>query len=187
MRIFNRETSKKTVLTLACISVFIFMSGLGIGYLVFGGSEAAELPGDTDNVANMGPKSVLPETNVIFEYNFLECGHTITRSPTASLTGMTEDEIRKMYPGYTILQFAKENLLMQCKIEGHCPDHYLLKLEEGRLYVYRTDEVTLKPGQLMNLSIDVTSVDETAVEALSKGIAFSSLSDIDIYLENLDS
>lgn len=70
MRIFNRETSKKTVLTLACISVFIFMSGLGIGYLVFGGSEAAEPPGDTDNVANMGQKSVLPETNVIFEYNF---------------------------------------------------------------------------------------------------------------------
>ena len=83
--------------------------------------------------------------------------------------------------------FTTSKVKLKREIEGYCPKHYLLMLENSRVCVKRTDPDTLLPYVVMELPVSIGALDETVRMELETGIPFDSLEQIDAYFESLES
>ena len=74
------------------------------------------------------------------------------------------------------------------RFEGYCPEHLVLQTDDdGALKVMRMQAETLENLCVLEISGTFDDFDKETIQQLQQGEAFSSLDEINQYLENLDS
>ena len=135
-----------------------------------------------EQVAQMGEETVSPDARVLWRYH-MACGHVVEREDAQPAIGKTKAELEAAYGVDSVSSFGNAAVVMELESPLCCPDHYLLKLEEGVLTVRKTGD-DLQEEIL--LTLDVTLPPDAAAEC-EQGLCFDSLEDINVYLEGLDS
>lgn len=157
---------------------------------LFGGGNAVEEePVQTpETVGADTPREALVAENAEVEWlaRFSECGHEVALDPPGSIAGMTRKELAIAYPDYTIEIFDAEYVRMAKSVEGYCPEHYLLTMGADALVISKMDLATLAQKEVMRIIADTSALDEEALAALSEGVTFDSLEDINAYLEGAE-
>lgn len=82
-----------------------------------------------------------PNTLMIFKTYYTKCKHYINsyEDIDASAVNLTQEEIKEKYKGWKIEQFSEEQILLEREEEEYCNEHYKLKLEDGKVYIYIID------------------------------------------------
>ncbi|MEG1560591.1 MAG: hypothetical protein RRY79_01670 [Clostridia bacterium] len=175
------EFKKMRVLMILGFVITLFV-GFLIGAIVFDRQD-----GDALNVSKAGELSVLPTTNVEWEFKFI-CGHIEKQTGRRDITGLTKSEILKLYENADITFMDKDNVKISVYSEEYCEQHYLLVLMEGdMLAVMHTNIDTLRSEQLAVIPINTEGIDEGTLTELAAGKLFDSLSEIDAFIEGIDS
>jgi len=129
---------------------------------------------------------VSASTVVEWAASFTECGHEVRSEGLMDTLGMAMEDVALRHPEYDIRIFSSERALLRRTLEGYCPRHYVLKLSDDGLGVFQTDEASLKIVSIMNLDADAFDFNGAEMEALTVGIAFNNLEDINRYLESAE-
>lgn len=82
-----------------------------------------------------------PNTLMIFKTYYTKCKHYINsyEDIDASAVNLTQEDIKEKYRGWKIEQFSEEQILLEREEEEYCNEHYKLKLEDGKVYIYIID------------------------------------------------
>ena len=142
---------------------------------------------DAQAVGGERAACILNTTEVEWISAFTACGHECVEKDSESAVGMTLAELKDTYTDYEVRLFTASKVKLKREIEGYCPKHYLLMLENSRVCVKRTDPDTLLPYVVMELPVSISAIDETVRMELETGIPFDSLKQIDAYFESLES
>lgn len=174
-------------------TVLALIAGMLLGYVL----QPSEAPGQSVQnqaeaapVDRIGVVSILPTTRVERETCFLQCGHTVisTLKNASGFTGLTKTELADRYPKAIITSFSSDLVHIVERFEGYCPEHFvLLFAEEGMLKVMRMQAETLENVCVLEIPDALEGLDAETAEQLQQGEAFSSLDEINRYLENLES
>lgn len=145
--------------------------------------------GDTTTVDHIGRVNILPDTIIQCVYRFSGCEHTIERQiDPLTYVGQTQDEFLNEYRDHEIESFSSELVQLRCLRLGPCPQHIMLRADEmGQLIVYQTSEQALEVKEIQLLPIYAASFPSEIAEELYEGIVFSSIDEINEYLENAES
>ena len=131
-------------------------------------------------------ETVLDNAKVEWIGRFAGCGHELALPSGGSLAGMDKKAAGEAFPGYIIEFFDSENVRLVKSFEHMCPEHYTIKLYEGALVITKTDPETYEYREIMRIAADVEGLDALTLSALEKGVSFSSLSDINSFLESAE-
>lgn len=171
---------------LILLAVTALVTGLAIGMLL--GLNLGE-----ENVTAVGAtglKSVLPTTRICKETYFTKCTHRLDELvDPKGFIGYTEEEMRAFYGDNAVKRFTTEEVVVTQTVDGCCPAHYLLKHNpSGELCVYMTDPVTYGQNLVKVLpGYSREELTQSLAAPLAEGVVFATLSEIDGYLENMES
>ena len=103
--------------------------------------------------------------------NYKECGHSkfqYSELPK-ELINLRENEIENLYSNWRVDSFSSKNLVLSQDVEGYCDEHYLLKLGDDNIEIFRLiDKNRIKFYKDTNISKEyLTSTD---INELEEGI-----------------
>lgn len=79
---------------------------------------------------------------LVLKKYYKKCDHTINEyveMPT-EFVNMTEEDIKKEYQEWEIIGFSPEEVILYKEIDDKCDEHFLLKLEDGKVVIYKVLE-----------------------------------------------
>jgi len=182
-----RQFIKENYRFLLCVLSGIFC-GMIVGFALY--PRVMQTPeNNVQTVDHIGRINILPDTLIHCTYRFTGCEHVIDRSIDPLVhVGQTKEEFLNEYRDTEIQSFSSERVQLRCLKQGPCPQHIMLRADEtGQLSIYQTKEDTLEVTNIQILSIFVAAFPSEIAEELYEGIVFSSLDEINEYLENIES
>lgn len=120
---------------------------------------------------------------------YSRCEHAVTRRVTApvELHGKTIEEVQPLYDGWRITEFSPVEIKMEKRPELFCPDHAVLMPNAvGRLCVFENkygDALAL----VRELETEITSLPAAVQEDVTEGMGFSTLTELEQWLESAES
>lgn len=165
------------------VGVFVASLALGVGLAFVTGlpNLGRYLPkwlGNAPSEQNTpaGPTDrVLVDTGWTIDYmtTYRGCGDTVTEtsSPPQEMLGLSLDDLRQLYPDWTIASFEKGRAQLTRSVDGLCPDmerYRYVRLEADRINVYLG-----RPPRLMYkefFTIDPEALRQADRERLEAGV-----------------
>ena len=97
------------------------------------------------------------------------CGHikTETRETEDALAGKTKEEILKIHPDWKIYEFTSELLSAEQTIDETCDSHYVIKLKNNTLYVYKKNNLS---ESVKKQEISTSMLTKEDIKELENGI-----------------
>lgn len=128
-------------------------------------------------------------SSVVQNTTFSACGHTASHTVESSELSLLDIQtIASQFPDSTVKKETDGTIVVQKEVDGYCPEHFVLKCDDmGTLSVYKTNPQTAVSEEVQKLSNDVSLLENDLVAELENGLAFASMADIDVYLENIES
>lgn len=173
---------------LILVSLIALAAGCALGVLV-GLAIQAEEP-ETEPAGRIGVAAILPTTRMERRIAFQKCGHAKTDVlDAAAFVGYTKEELASFYQMCEVEAFSGERVVLTQRLDACCPDHVLLKARsDGTLSVYQTDAEFFIEQLIRVLTLDPeATIAADELSALQSGMVFDTLSDVDAYLESLES
>ncbi len=121
--------------------------------------------------------------------SYTRCEHVVTRRVTApaELYGKTLKEVEPLYEEWQITEFSPKLIKMEQKPDIYCPDHMVLMPDgAGVLCVFQNkygDALAL----VSELDLELSSLPAAIQEELRVGIGFSTLAELEEWLESVES
>jgi hypothetical protein len=139
----------------------------------------------TDKLVVETNKTLLEATMKLERY-YIKCGHTLDEEhPLESrYIGKTEDELGALFPKWQIKRFTPEQVVLRMELDAYCPDHYLIKEEDGYLVIFRSDKDTGIPLIVEAMEISLEQLSQETIEEMKEGIVVDSIEGVEQVLEN---
>ncbi len=85
---------------------------------------------------------ISPNGIIIEKQYFKDCDHIIRNEIPAeeNLINCTKEELAKKYSGWNIEEFTSNKVTLYKESEGFCPEHYVIRENNGVLAVYTIDK-----------------------------------------------
>lgn len=121
--------------------------------------------------------------------SYTRCEHVVTRRVTApvELIGKTLADVQALYPEWQITDFSPAEIKMTQTPDIHCPDHMVLMPNgAGFLCVFQNkygDGLAL----VSELKTEMSSLPAAVQEELKQGVGFSTLAELESWLESVES
>lgn len=136
-----------------------------------------EIGGDEDHI------------NVVVKYVdiYSECGHSTQNMEQyydVEMGSVKKDVVRK-HEEYSLLEESGNILIFQRVHSKKCANHFLVKVEDDKLKVYRVSADTYELYQVTD--IEPTLLREDMLAVLEKGIYANSLEELFMLLEDIES
>ena len=182
---------KHPKLVIALLVIFIFCMAGVTGYIL-AQNEPRIVQDDTAEPSSISVDSdtarISSDATVTWDYVYSMCGHHIyvESSVDESMVGMTFTVLQEERPDLRIISFDTDQLVLQKSFDCYCPDHYILRRHEDMLAVYRTSVGTDQQYIYLEVPIRFSSITTEQQEALDVGKVFGSLSDLELYLEDIE-
>ncbi len=127
------------------------------------------------------------DADIEIEYTYKMCGHKekVTQTGDGRFSGKTAKEIKNEYPGCNIREFGEHNLVIQMDVDEYCPQHYIVKLDNGKVCIFKTSRSTGTSDLYLDLKLDVTAVKQEEIPRLELGVVFENTTDVNNYLYDL--
>ena len=120
-------------------------------------------------------------------YPLRACGHPPGDGPLAELYGKTLDEVAALYPEWRITEFGASLIKMEQQPDMFCPDHMVLMPNgAGVLCVFQNkygDGLAL----VNELDLELSALPSAIQEDLRHGMGFSTLAELEQWLESVES
>lgn len=175
---FARRNKKRIAYMLTTLCMLFL--GLFLGLLIGPKEDVEPLPTQGFTGVSMAVKTLM-------KADFAACSHEIVTVGGENLTGKTREEAEIAYPGWTLVSFENGEAVFEKTYLGYCPAHYILRLIDKELGIYRTNETTYVEKRLMVLDYDAEALDDAERAELERGLAFDDLNGINAYLESAES
>lgn len=129
------------------------------------------------------------DSTMVLERLYTTCNHVlIEEHPMESrYTGKTEQEMAAAFPEWQLKHFTSNRVVFLIKIESFCPDHYIIKEEDGFLVIFRPDKDTGLPLVLEATNIPFDRLNSEMQEMTTGGIVVDSIEEVEQLLENWES
>lgn len=116
-------------------------------------------------------EKISPNCTIVEKKYFKGCDHLIKsiKEIPEEWINMTEEQIIKQYPDWTLESFSKNQIVVSQEKEGYCGEHYVIREHNGVLGIYTLDEngnETLKE----DTEISTMYLTEEDLQILNKGI-----------------
>ena len=121
--------------------------------------------------------------------HYARCGHDVTRRVAVDKEyhGATLAQMREAFADWTITSYAPQEIAMSCSLPLYCPDHLVVMPDgAGVLGVY-FNEYGDGYALQKQLEVPVTDLSEEMLQTIHLGYAFTSMQEIESWLETLES
>ena len=167
-----------------------------------GGSDVAVQPSATaegsdaqvdqslgETIGQAEAKKVDKETVIYYEYIYSFCGHIYDehKQATEDLIGLDEAGLKEKFPDADSISFDDDGVHVKLTINQICPQHVMLKLEDGKCVLYRNVMGTEELKAEQTFTIDQEKWDDGWIESLKSGIVFDSIQELESFIENMES
>lgn len=141
--------------------------------------EAVSVSADSDTITD--------ETMVNLYTTYKMCSHVYVDSfyATNDMHGLSFTEFLKKFPDTRVLDFSEDSIVIENTFDCYCPDHYILKKNGSLLSVYRTKERSDEQYIYHETNVKTYDIDREELSALRVGKLFSSMQEVNEYLEKL--
>ena len=155
-------------------------------------SAALTIPSQTDvpGAQVSAERTTLEEGCELWQtLTYTRCEHTVTRRLTAPVEvyGKDMDEVAALYPEWRITEFSPKMVKMDRQPDLFCPDHMVLMPNgAGYLCVFENkygDALAL----VRELEVEWKHLPAAAQEEVQAGIGFSTLEELERWLEGAES
>lgn len=87
-----------------------------------------------------------PNTLIVYKKYYTKCKHYITeyQNIDVSLVNLTRNEFKEKLKGWSIEKFESEEIEISKELEEFCNEHYMLKLENNVIVIYKIDELGIE-------------------------------------------
>lgn len=144
-----------------------------------------------ENAVSVSTKTY--DIEIIYEDYYLTCGESITTSKMEY--GTTMDEVKekeKKYQEekglvYSIKAEGTNRIIYSRTLNGNCPNHFLVILENDKINVY---SIQSEDNKTVYMTIDNVNVDylrEELKEKIEKGTYINSKEELNLFIEDLES
>jgi hypothetical protein len=133
----------------------------------------------SDRVATVKQDAVLQTVTV-----YMSCGHEgVGEGPVLSdIVGLNEKQLMEKYPQWRIDEFKPDKVVLIREIGGYCPNHFVIREDNGMVAVYDT------AGKLLrDTGIPLDILPGIVQDQIKEGIVVNSQEEVNAILENLDS
>ncbi len=134
------------------------------------------------------PKEITLNTNVIFEREFLQCGHKSVESYKGyqDMIGKTEIEIARKYKEWILKKFDENEVILFREVDDKCLEHYIVKEYNGQIGVfYQNKGVEHNMKQIVPINVSRLRAQDR--KKLSDGIFIESDKELAQLLEDFGS
>lgn len=134
-------------------------------------------------------QNVEMDCQLVQTIHYARCGHDVTRRIAADkeYVGASLSQMQEAFPDWSITSFAPAEIVMSCSLPLYCSDHLVVLPDgEGMLGVYYNeygDGYALKK----QLEAPVGDLSEEMMETIHLGLSFSTMQEIESWLETLES
>lgn len=132
------------------------------------------------------------DIELVYQDVYIKCGHVIENKTT--IYGTTLDELKENQEQeqerkgnkYEILEQSNERLVYKRQINQNCPNHFLVKLEEGTVIIYNiVDESAMTIYK--KIEVDSDTLNPEMLEELNVGIKANSKEELNLIIEDIES
>ena len=125
--------------------IFVFSIGIGYYYSSLWKSQNPNFLAKNEMKNEIIEKTSWNEEKLSYnasfglKKNYKECGHSefqYSELPKEFIN-MTKDDISKLYSNWNVEEFSSKNLVLSQDIEGYCDEHYVLKIGDDNIEVYK--------------------------------------------------
>jgi hypothetical protein len=133
----------------------------------------------SDRAATVKQDAVLQTVTV-----YMSCGHEgVGEGPVLSdIVGLNEKQLMEKYPQWRVDEFKPDKVVLIREIGGYCPNHFVIREDNGMVAVYDT------AGKLLrDTGIPLDILPGIVQDQIKEGIVVNSQEEVNAILENLDS
>lgn len=145
---------------------------------------------DTDKTTTVSTKTY--DIKVIYQDEYIKCGHVIENQnmvygTTIEKLKEAEDNKQKQEgTPYDVVEESNERIVYNRKIEQNCPNHFLVKLEEGVVVIYNiVDDSAMTIYK--KLEVDWETLNPEMLEELNIGIKAEGKENLNLIIEDIES
>ena len=173
----------------------IFAISLAVGFIygnIWKSNNKKEANINSNTIENI-VETISSEEKIAYNASFAlkkyfkECGHFefgYSELPS-EIINLTKDELAKIYPDWKVEKFSNNEVVLSKEIEDMCDEHFILKLGEDNIEVYRD----IKDGEeklykSTNISKEyLTSLD---IQKLEEGIYVYGIGNLNSAIEDFE-
>lgn len=187
---------------LLVFSIFLFIISLVVGYLFSNYLKKEKYNKESANIRNINVESnnvIEPTSNYsdeiklshdakcIMKKYYSLCGHEEVREIELpnEMVNMTKKELSLNYPEWKIIEFSKDRVIISCEEEKACNEHFLVKLDDNIVDVYKMDN-NKEYNLYKDTDISSEYLSETDVNLLKEGIYVYGISKLNKILEDYE-
>lgn len=132
------------------------------------------------------------DIEVVYKDIYSLCGHTVETSNTiysTTLDKVKEAEIKKQNQEkkeYKIEEEEQEKIVFSRTIDGNCPNHFKVKLENGKVVIYNVVNETISTIY-QTIDIPQDNIRPELLEELGIGIELNSKEELNLFIEDIES
>jgi hypothetical protein len=143
---------------------------------------------DQEAVAAANTNVVLSsDADIEIQYTYLMCGHQekVELAGDLRFAGKSMQQIKQENPGSQIREFGAHKLVMLMDVNEYCPQHYIVKIDNGKVCIFKTNRATGKSELYLDLKLDASAVKQEELGRLTTGVVFENTSDVNNYLYSI--
>ena len=138
-----------------------------------------------EDVAAYADYEVKEEFKIVKKIKYSLCSHD-DYSEDIIISSSIDEALKQVDSNYKLESKSVNSAIVSKKIEGYCPNHYLIKLDENKIYVYRLlDEKNSEVYSNINVPINILR--EDILEDLKKGIEIYGIDELNKIVQELES
>lgn len=192
------SSKTKYRIIIASVTVFLLVVGVVIGLVIsmrndndsYMVKEEPIIDDEINIYQTVSTKTYDIDLKYINYYKL--CNETIETNETiygTTLDKLKEDELKKQKESgleYEIEEESNTCLIYKRVINSNCPNHFNVKLEEGKINVYNIVDNTVST---LYESIDISQelIRPELIEELNQGIRVDSMQDLNFIIEDIES
>lgn len=167
------------------VTALAILAGILIGFSIAISYSENEVQ---ETGASIG-KCIAPNADIRAELTFTRCEHRIQIAlDPEPYVGLNQKELASRHPGAIISKFEPEKIVFTKHVTGVCGSHYLMELQEdGKIVVRHFDETLLDMKDAVTIGMSASTLEPLLVSELEDGVVFSSMNEVNAYLENAES
>ena len=129
------------------------------------------------------------DCQIIQHMTYMPCGHELTRRQVipAELVGQNREALAAAYDAWQITSFASAEVAMEQKLSLYCPEHVVLMPDEGGMLCVFQNKYGDALAMVKELDLLLTELPDDAQQAVRQGKGFSTIEELEQWLEGADS
>lgn len=183
---------RKKLKLLSFILCILLLSASAVsGYLIARREpRIVEKEADENEVVSVGANTdtITAQTVVNLYTNYKMCSHSTFESfnATKDMQGLSLTEFTKRFPETRVLDFSEDSIVIENTFDCYCPEHYILKKNGSLLSVYRTKAGSYEQYIYRETNVKTYDIDREELRVLRVGKLFTSMQEVNEYLERLE-